>query len=64
VRPCARDNQVCIVRCAGGEGSERDDERTCCVLEIEDDRCVASVPLAGADEDSNYVVGLLHVESS
>ena len=52
----AWDNQVCVVRCPGGEGSEEDDERKCCVLEIEDDRCVPSVPLAGADEDNNYVV--------
>ena len=28
------------------------------MLDVEDDRCVPSIPLAGADEDSNYVVGL------
>jgi hypothetical protein len=42
----AWDNQVCVVRCPGGEASEEDDSRKSCILQIEDDRCVASVPMA------------------
>ena len=48
----AWDNQLCAVRCPGAGGEAP------CVLDVEDDRCVPSIPLAGADEDSNYVVGL------
>jgi nuclear pore complex protein Nup214 len=52
----AWDNQLCAVRLpvSSPDGSIAPP----CVLDVEDDRCVPSIPLAGEDEDSNFVVGL------
>ena len=52
----AWDNQLCAVRppSLAPDGSIAPP----CVLDVEDDRCVPSIPLAGEDEDSNFVVGL------
>ena len=52
----AWDNQLCAVRppARKPDGSIAPP----CVLDVEDDRCVPSIPLAGEDEDSNFVVGL------
>ena len=49
----AWDNQLCALEVAGsgGAGGPR-------ALQIDDDRCVPAIPLAGADEDSNFVTGL------
>ena len=49
----AWDNQLCAVRPPSADGLVAP-----CVLDVEDDRCVPSIPLAGEDEDSNFVVGL------
>ena len=51
----AWDNQVCAIRCPGQSGERA---ATPCVLTVEDDRFVPSVPLAGEDEEDNFVVGL------
>ena len=47
----AWDNQLCVLEVAGKGSGAR-------ALQIDDDRCVPAIPLAGADEDSNFVTGL------
>ena len=47
----AWDNQLCALELAGAGAGPR-------ALQIDDDRCVPAIPLAGADEDSNFVTGL------